>query len=64
MIYIDNILIYGRSEDKINDFIWRMKTEDVALKKEGTAEGYLEVEIQQNWETNNIHLSWAHKENH
>ena len=37
IIYADNILIYGRSDDKINDFILqRVKTEDIALIKDGT----------------------------
>jgi hypothetical protein len=48
---VDNILIYGKCEDKINGFIERMKTEDVALHKEGTAEGYLGKDIQRNGDT-------------
>jgi hypothetical protein len=48
IIYVDNILIYGKSKDKINGFIERMKTEDAALHKGGTAEGYLGVDIQCN----------------
>jgi hypothetical protein len=46
IIYVDDILIYGPIEDEINDFIAQMKTEDVALNIEGTAEGYLGVDIQ------------------
>ncbi len=46
IIYVDNILIYGKSVDKIDDFILQMKMEVVALNKEGTAEGYLGVNIQ------------------
>jgi hypothetical protein len=46
IIYVDNILIYGKSMDEIDDFIKQMKMEDVALNKEGTAEGYLGVDIQ------------------
>jgi hypothetical protein len=46
LIYVDDILIYGKSMDEINDFIKQMNSEDVALNKEGTAEGYLGVEIQ------------------
>jgi hypothetical protein len=48
IIYVDNILIYGCNEKEIDDFIARMKTEEVALHKGGTAEGYLGVDIQQN----------------
>ena len=46
IIYVDDILIYGKTDKEINDFIERMKKEDVALHREGTAEGYLGVDIQ------------------
>jgi hypothetical protein len=46
IIYVEDILIYGKSMDEIDDFIKQMKMEDVALNKEGTAEGYLGVDIQ------------------
>jgi hypothetical protein len=45
IIYVNNILIYGKNENEINSFIKQMKTEDVALHKEGTAKGYLGVDI-------------------
>ncbi len=48
---MDNILIHGKSEEEINDFIKRIKTKDVALHTEGTAEGYLGVDIQRNGDT-------------
>jgi hypothetical protein len=44
IIYIDNILIYCKDEEEIEDFI-----------KEGTAEGYLGVDIKQ--EDGNIILT-------
>jgi hypothetical protein len=44
--YVDSILIYGHSEDKIDDFIAQIKTEDVTLNKEGATEGYPGVDIQ------------------
>jgi hypothetical protein len=47
IIYVDDILIYGKCNDEINNFIARMKSEDVALHLKGTAEGYLGVDIQQ-----------------
>jgi hypothetical protein len=47
IIYVDNILIYGRSTGKIDNLIKRLKKDDIALNKEGTAEGYLGVDIQQ-----------------
>ncbi len=46
IIYVDNILIYGKNKNEINSFIEQMKTEDVALHKEGTAKDYLGVDIQ------------------
>ena len=48
IIYVDDILIYGRDDKTINNFIENMKNEDVALHREGTAEGYLGVDIQYN----------------
>jgi hypothetical protein len=45
IIYVDKILIYGKNKDEIDNFIEHMKTEDVALRNEGTAEGYLGVDI-------------------
>ena len=47
IIYVDDILIYGRSADEIDNLIKRLKKDDIALNKEGTAEGYLGVDIQQ-----------------
>jgi hypothetical protein len=50
IIYVDNILIYGRKgkESQIDDLIDALKREEVALHKEGTAEGYLGVDIKHN----------------
>jgi hypothetical protein len=45
IIYVDDILIYCKDEAEIDDFINRMRSEDVALHKEGTADGYLGVDI-------------------
>jgi hypothetical protein len=47
IIYVDNILIYGRHEKEINERNKKLKKEDVALHEEGTAEGYLGVDIKQ-----------------
>ena len=46
IIYVDDILIYGRTNNEISNFIEHMKSEDVALHREGTAKGYLGVDIQ------------------
>jgi hypothetical protein len=47
IIYVDDILIYGPKgkESQIDDLIEALKREEVALHKEGTAEGYLGVNI-------------------
>ena len=60
IIYVKDILIYGHNENEIDDFIAQMKTEDVALHEEGTAEGYLGVDIQQKWKSNHLHAAWTH----
>ncbi len=46
IIYVDDILIFGRTEVEIDSLIERLKNDDIALHKEGTAEGYLGVDIQ------------------
>ncbi len=51
IIYVDDILIYGHNVKDIAKFIHQMKTEDFKLHKEGTAEGYLGVDIQQDGNT-------------
>jgi hypothetical protein len=50
IVYVDDILIYGRNEAEIDNLIERLKHEDIALHKEGTAEGYLGVDIQRDGE--------------
>jgi hypothetical protein len=45
IVYIDDILIYGQSGAEIDDLIERLKNDNIALHKEGTAEGYLGVDI-------------------
>jgi hypothetical protein len=47
IIYVDDILIYGRSTDDIDNLIKRLKKDDIALNNKGIAEGYLGVDIQQ-----------------
>ena len=47
IIYVDDILINGRNQEDIDNFIDRMKAKDVTLHKEGIAEGYAVVDIQQ-----------------
>jgi hypothetical protein len=47
IIYVDDILIYGKSDNEINEVIEQLKQDDIALHREGMAEGYLGVDIQQ-----------------
>ncbi len=47
IIYVDDILIYGKSDDEINELIELLKQDNIALHREGTAVGYLGVDIQQ-----------------
>jgi hypothetical protein len=46
IIYVDDKLIYGKDDKVIDNVITKMHSEDVALNKEGTAEGYLGIDIQ------------------
>jgi hypothetical protein len=45
IIYVDDILFYGRSDAEINDFIEGLKHDEIALHHKGTGEGYLCVDI-------------------
>ena len=54
IVYVNNILIYGQSDAKIDDQIERLKNNYIDLYKEGTTEGYLGVDIQK--KGNNIML--------
>ncbi|KAL7547469.1 hypothetical protein ACHAWF_011772 [Thalassiosira exigua] len=44
--YVDDVLVYGRSEKAIDGLIKRLRREDILLRKEGTAEGYLGVQVE------------------
>jgi hypothetical protein len=46
VIYVDDVLIYGISVKEIDELIENLKKDDISLHKEGTAEGYLGVDIQ------------------
>ena len=46
IIYVDDVLVYDKQEADINNLIQSLKNDDIALHKEGTAEGYLGVDIQ------------------
>jgi hypothetical protein len=46
IVYVNDILIYGRFEVEIDTLIKSLKNDNIALHKEGIAEGYLGVDIQ------------------
>ena len=43
--YVDDILIYGRTQEEIDNLITNLKKDNLALRKEGTAEGYLGLSV-------------------
>ncbi len=45
IIYADDKLIYGKSMKEIDHLMENLKQDDIDLHKEGTAEGYLGVDI-------------------
>jgi hypothetical protein len=45
IIYVDGILIYRKSMKEIDHLVENLKQDDIALHKEGMAEGYLGVDI-------------------
>jgi hypothetical protein len=46
IVNVDNILIYGWHNAEIDNLIEQLKNDDIALHREGTAEGYFGVDIQ------------------
>jgi hypothetical protein len=48
VIYVDDILIYGKSASEIDALIKDLKKDDISLHKEGTAEGYLGIDMTRN----------------
>ena len=48
IVYVDNILIYGQCNEDLTKLIEQLQKEEVTLRREGAAEGYLGVDIQQN----------------
>ncbi|KAL7549783.1 hypothetical protein ACHAWF_013048 [Thalassiosira exigua] len=46
VLYVDDVLIYGCSDASIDELIERLRREEILLRREGTAEGYLGVHIE------------------
>ncbi len=45
VVYVDDLLIFAKTDNLIDSLITCMQKEDICLRKEGTAEGYLGVDI-------------------
>ena len=45
IVYIDDLLVYSKTTAAFDSFLHNMQNEDIALRREGTAEGYLGVDI-------------------
>ena len=45
VIYVDDVLLYSKSTEAIDDLLSNLKKADVSIRKEGTAEGFLGVDI-------------------
>ena len=45
VVYVDDILFFAKSDNKIQDVIDKLKTAGVAIRREGSAEGFLGVDI-------------------
>jgi hypothetical protein len=45
VVYVDDLLIFAKTDNLIDTLILSMQKDDICLRKEGTAEGYLGVDI-------------------
>jgi hypothetical protein len=69
VVYVDDILFFAKEDSRINEVISALKKAGVAIRREGTAEGFLGVDIQRstNKQTRqgNSHSpsNWAHQKN-
>ncbi len=55
IVYVDDLLIYAKNDNMITAFISSMQKDDICLRREGTAEGYLGVDIK--YVDGKIHLT-------
>ena len=51
LVYVDDLLVYGRTQADIDTFVDRIRQEEILLRKEDTAEGYLGVHIERDGST-------------
>ncbi len=45
IFYVDNLLVYSKTTAAFDAFLQNMQNEEIALQREGTAEGYLGIDI-------------------
>ena len=46
IIYVDDVLVYARDSGNIDDLIKKLQEDDILLRREGTAEGYLGIKVE------------------
>jgi hypothetical protein len=50
--YVDDLLFYARDDNDINQLIAALRDDDILIRREGTAEGFLGVDVSRTWATN------------
>jgi hypothetical protein len=43
-VYVDDILLYAKSQDIIDSYIGKLKEDKIWIRKEGSTEGFLGVD--------------------
>ncbi|KAL7548588.1 hypothetical protein ACHAWF_011864 [Thalassiosira exigua] len=46
VVYVDDVLFFGHSKDAVDDLIAKLQKDGVQIRKEGTAEGYLGLNVE------------------
>ena len=54
VVYVDDLLVYSRSDSSIKDFVAKMKDAQVDIRLEGTAEGFLGVDVDRQGSTTTL----------
>jgi hypothetical protein len=49
--YVDDLLFYAHDDDVINQLIAALRDDDILICREGTAEGFLGVDVSRTWAT-------------
>ena len=52
IVYVDDILFFAPNDDDINTVIKRLQEQDIQIRREGTAEGFLGVSVDRYVENN------------